>query len=102
MTKTAKGTRNERKCEEELKRQGFVTWRVRRNRFANMDLFGLFDVAGWDRKTGTLVFLQVKSNRVDRKTLNAVADFNLHSPAGCHGAVWVWKDRKGWEYHYGE
>ena len=41
MNKTAKGTRIEKKAEDELKQQGYITWRVRRNKFANMELFAV-------------------------------------------------------------
>ena len=99
MKRTGKGTRNEKKCEDTLKEIGYITWRVRRNRFANMDMFGLFDVVGWDRGRADILFVQVKSNRVDKKTLDNIKDFNIHSPVGCHGEAWVWIDRKGWEIY---
>ena len=97
MKRTSKGTRNEKKCEDALKEEGYVTWRVRRNRFANMDMFGLFDVVAWDKKNANIYFIQVKSNRFDKKILKDITEFNANSPVGCRGYVWVWIDRKGWE-----
>jgi hypothetical protein len=97
IKKTGKGTRNEKRCEDDLRGQGLVTWRVRRNRFANMDMFGLFDVVGWDQKRKELWFIQVKSNRVDKKTLENVRLATFGMPEGCLCQVWVWKDRQGWE-----
>ena len=99
MKKTGKGTRNEKKCEDELKRVGFVTWRVRRNRFANMDFLGLFDTVGWLPSKSSMLFVQVKSNRADKKTKQAIDDFNEKAPVGCYAQVWVWVDRKGWEIY---
>lgn len=111
MNKAAKGTRIEKKAEDELKKQGYITWRVRRNKFANMDLWGLFDVCGW-KKTWelykpTFIFVQCKSNRADKKTINAVKEFKYSITDCCESEIraeiWVWHDRnspkklKGWE-----
>ena len=103
MKKTAKGTRNEKRCEDELKRLGYITWRVRRNKFANMDWMGIWDVCGWHRDNHQFLFVQCKSNRVDKKTMRIVIGSNEHLPLNCFSQVWVWHDRnspkkmKGWE-----
>lgn len=95
----AKGTRNEKRCEDALKHEGYLTWRVRRNRFANMDMFGLFDVVGWSPASATLRFIQVKSNRVDSKTMEKVAEADFNMPIGCTAEVWVWVDGRGWKIY---
>ena len=101
MNKTAKGTRIEKKAEDTLKQQGYITWRVRRNKFANMDMFQLFDVVAVCCGGAYMRFIQVKSNRVDKKTVDTIRLFGL--PDDCYKEIWVWHDRnspkklRGWE-----
>jgi len=96
MSAVAKGTRNEKRCEDALKADGYETWRVRRTKFGNMDAFGLFDIIGWQRRSKRMRFIQVKSNRVDRKTLNEMSKAQWDMPDHCSAEVWVWIDRRGW------
>jgi hypothetical protein len=96
MKTTSKGTRNEKRCEDELIERGYVTWRVRRTQFGSMDMFGLFDVAGWHRKLKKFMFIQVKSNRSDKKVRESIKAAQADMPANCSAELWVWIDRKGW------
>lgn len=91
----AKGTRNERRCENDLIAAGYVTWRVTRHRFQNMDMFGIFDVVAVAGDGSHLVFIQVKSNRCDRKTKTRMELLLL--PPGCIKQVWIWIDQHGWK-----
>ena len=86
------GTSNEKKCEDELIALGYNhTWRVRRTRFGNMDFMGLFDVVAIKNDRAefpTMRLIQVKTNRVDKKTVDAIKAFRL--PPWCFKEVWVW------------
>ncbi len=97
MNKVAKGQRIEKKCADELKAQGYLTWKTIRHRFLNIDLFGLFDVAGLAADGSHLRLIQVKTNKVDKSVLDKIAAFKV--PAYVRKEVWVWKDKKGWEKH---
>lgn len=94
MKKVAKGQRIEKACEDELKKQGYLTWKTIRVRYQNLDLFGLFDVMGLAADGSHLIFVQCKSNRCDGKTRDAVA--KLKMPEDCQKWIWIWKDRKYW------
>jgi hypothetical protein len=87
------GTMNEKRCEDELTSYGYRTWRTRRQRFGNMDMFGLFDVVGCHNNPYVAMrFVQVKTNRVDAKTIKTIKDFKM--PVGCYKEVWVWKSKE--------
>ena len=94
----AKGTRKEKACEDELKKEGYITWRVIRSKWHSLDLFGLFDVCGLASDGSHLLFIQTKSNRCDTKTRDAIA--NLKMPPNCRKEIWIWKDRKYWRKEY--
>lgn len=92
------GTTNEKRCEDELIRRGYTTWRVRRTRFGNMDMFGLFDVVGVLADGTRMKFVQVKTNRVEGKVKTAIAAFPM--PLTCDKEVWVWKTKEAkWIVH---
>lgn len=94
MSRVAKGKRKEKACEDELKAEGYLTWKTIRHKFLNIDLFGLFDVVGLHPGGEHIRFIQVKSNRMpqaDRDRIKA-----LRMPAGCIKESWIWKDRWGW------
>ena len=97
MSRVAKGQRNEKKCADELKAQGYLVWKTIRHRFLNIDLFGLFDVAALAADGSHLILIQVKSNKVEKSVLDKIAA--LPVPPGVKKQVWVWKDRQGWEKH---
>jgi Holliday junction resolvase-like predicted endonuclease len=94
MNKTAKGTRVEKICADELKAQGYITWKTIRHRFLKIDLFGLFDVVALHPAGEHLLFIQVKSTRVDNEMRDRVR--KLRMPAVCQKWIWIRKDRKGW------
>ena len=94
MNAGAKGTRNERRCEAELKKLGHLTWRVRRGKFGGNDVFDRFDILSLDNTLGVMYLIQVKSNRVRKRDREKV--FGLNLPMSCHPQIWIWVDRKGW------
>ncbi len=92
--KTAKGYRVEKLCADGLKEKGYTIWKSIRVKYCNIDLFGLFDVVALSPKGKHLLFIQVKSNRVDNKMRDAVKA--LEMPECCQKWIWIWKDRKYW------
>lgn len=89
MSNVHTGTVNEKRCEDALKAEGYRTWRTRRQKFGNMDMFGLFDVVGCHYNPFIAMrFIQVKTNYCPPKYIRAIEDF--HMPAGCFKEVWVW------------
>jgi len=95
---SAKGTRKEKACEDELKKEGYLTWRKIRVQFHNIDIFKLFDVVGLAADGSHLKFIQTKSNRCDGKTRDAIA--KLKMPKSCRKEIWIWIDRKYWRKEY--
>ena len=91
MNKVAKGARNEKRCEDELKSRGYTTWRTRRARYLNLDMFGLFDVVGVSKDGAHMLFVQVKSNRFDKKQYEAISEFKLPSITS-RKEMWVYMD----------
>jgi len=94
VNKTAKGSRVEKRCADELRGKGFITWKTIRVKYQNIDLFGLFDVLGLAPNGSKLLFIQVKSTRVDNETRDKIRALKM--PPGCEKWIWVWKNRKGW------
>ena len=94
VNKVAKGQRVEKACEDELKRDGYITWKTIRVQYQNIDLFGLFDVLGLSPDGSHLRFIQCKSNRCDNKTRDAIA--KLKMPPSCQKWIYIWKDRQYW------
>jgi len=97
------GTTNEKRAEDALIDQGYNhTWRVRRTRFGNMDFMGLFDVVALKNdevRVPIMKFVQVKTNRVDKKTIEAIKAFRV--PPWCFKEVWVWmSEEKQWKITY--
>ena len=93
-----KGYRVEKACEDELKAEGYLTWKAVRVQYCNIDLFGLFDVLGLASDGGHLKFIQCKSNRCDSKTREAINKLKI--PESCEKWIWIWKDRKHWIKEY--
>lgn len=92
MSNVHTGTVNEKRCEDALRAFGYRTWRTRRQRFGNMDMFGLFDVVGCHENPFVgLRFIQVKTNYCPPKTIQAIRDFKM--PTGCYKEVWVWMSK---------
>lgn len=95
---TATGNASEYRCELELQSRNYKTWRVQRRRYGSMDMFGLFDVVGVLADGTRMKFIQVKTNRVERKVKEAIAAFPM--PASCDKEVWVWKSKDAkWIVH---
>lgn len=91
---TAKGHRIEKLCEDELKKDGYQTWKTIRVKYQNIDLFGLFDVVARHPEGDHVLFIQCKSNRCDGKTRDAIKALKM--PKSCQKWIWIWKDRKYW------
>lgn len=89
-----KGKRIEKLCADELLDKGYLIWKSFRAKYQNQDLFGLFDVAAIHPEGECLLLIQVKANRVDNKTRDAISALKV--PAGCQKWIWIWKDRKYW------
>ena len=89
-----KGKRIESMCADELRAKGFNVWQSVRVKYRNLDLWGLFDIAAQDPKTGENMLIQCKSNRCDTETRDAVRKFKV--PEDVQKWIWIWKDRKGW------
>jgi len=100
MNKTAKGTRKEKACADELKEKGYITWKTIRHKYLNIDLFGLFDVVALSSDGSHILFIQVKSNRVDKETRDKIQALKM--PPSCRKEIWIWKDRKYWIKEYYE
>ena len=95
MNTVAKGTRNEKKCEDYYKDRGWATWRTSRNKWQGLDIFGLFDVVAVHPDGKKLLFIQVKTNRCAKKVKEGIREFKM--PSTCEKWVWIWMDRKGWK-----
>ena len=84
---------------ERLEKLGYVCWRAKITRFAKNDFFGLFDIIAL-RKDSPTIWVQVKSNRIRKKTkdeIQAFADENF-SPKVNRALIMAWKDRTRWIY----
>jgi len=94
-----KGYRNEVRAIKRLEQLGYVCWRAKITRFAKNDFFGLFDVIAV-KKGSPNVWVQVKSNRIQKKTrdeIQAFADEHF-SPEHNRALIMAWKDRTRWIY----
>ena len=94
MNTVGKGKRKEKLCADELRAKGYLTWKTIRHRFLNVDLFGLFDVVALASDGSHLLFIQVKTNRVENEVRDKVRA--LRMPSGCRKEIWIWKERRGW------
>jgi len=94
INKTGKGSRKEKLCADELREQGYIIWKTIRHKYLNIDLFGLFDVVALHPEGVHILFIQVKSNKIDNATRVKIQDLKM--PSNCHKQIWVWKDYKGW------
>jgi len=95
MNTVAKGTRKEKLCEDFFKEKGWATWRTSRNKFQQLDAFGLFDVISVHPDGTEMYFIQVKSNRCSKKVKDSIRAFKM--PPKCHKEVWIYIDREGWK-----
>jgi len=86
---TRKGTRVEKLCSDELKTDGYLTWKTIRVRYQNIDLFCLFDVAALHPDGNELLLIQCKSTRCDNGTRRKIA--KLKTPAGVKNMIWIRK-----------
>lgn len=94
MDTAAKGSRNEKRCENDLIKEGYAVEKVKRVKFGRRDFFGLFDCIAINGERVRLI--QVKSNRrADRKTRQAISAFRC--PSQCFKETWTWIDRQGWK-----
>lgn len=100
MNKIKKGYRVEKRCSDELRAAGYITWKTVRVAYCKLDLFELFDVLARSKDGDQLLFIQAKSNRVDNETRNKIRDFKL--PPGCQKWIWIWRDQRGWIKEYYE
>jgi len=87
----AKGTRKEKACADELEAQGYITRKSIRVKYQKVDFFG-FDVMALAKDGSHMLFVQVKSNRCDMKTRDAIKKLKL--PSSIKKEIWRWKDRK--------
>jgi hypothetical protein len=94
LNKIGKGYRVEKRCADELKALGYLTWKTIRIAYCNIDLFGLFDIAGLHPQGKHILFIQVKTNKADNETRDRIRALRL--PTGCQKWIWIWKDRRGW------
>ena len=90
----AKGYRKEKLCADDLKAKGYIIWKTIRHKFLNIDMFGLFDVVACAADGEHIRFIQVKSNKVDNKTREAIKNFKM--PVSCIKEIWIYKDYIGW------
>jgi len=90
IIKVAKGKRKEKLCADELRAEGYIIWKTVRHKFLNIDLFGLFDVVALHPEGEHIRFIQVKSNRIDQKTRDAIK--SLKMPVKCWEETWVYRD----------
>jgi len=100
MNTYAKGRRVELKAKRELESVGYIVAQARINRFGGNDFFGIIDlIAVLPEKH--VKWIQVKSNRVSRKTKVEMVKFGFmlphEAPTTNLPEIWVWKDRKGFE-----
>ena len=86
---TAKGTRVEKLCADELKAKKYLTWKTIRVKYQNIDLFGLFDVAALHPDGLELLLIQCKSTRCKDETRRKIA--KLKVPLGIKKAIWIRK-----------
>ena len=90
-----KGSSNEKRCADELRKKGYLTWKVINVKWQNLDLFGLFDVCALAPDGSHILFIQVKSNRCDTASRDAIRALKMPKGA-CEKWIWIWKDQKGW------
>jgi len=90
----AKGRKNEKRCADIFREKGWHVWATFRSKWQNLDMFGLFDVVVLHPDGLKMLFIQVKSNRCDKKTKDAIKAIEL--PPRCEKWVYIWVDRKGW------
>jgi len=94
MNKVAKGYRVEKRCADELKALGYITWKTIRVAYCKLDLFGLFDVVGLHPQGEHLLFIQCKTNSIDNTIRDQIRALKM--PLGCQKWIWIWKDNRGW------
>lgn len=93
-----KGSRVEKRCADELRAQGYFVWKTIRVPYADIDLWGIFDIAALDRAGQHIRFIQCKANRCDKKTREKIRA--LPMPKDCRKELWIWVDREGFTKEY--
>jgi hypothetical protein len=97
MNSSGKGARIERMCELELIQQGYTTHKVIRSKWIKKDIFGLFDVIGFNRLTNLFILIQCKSSSgytSPSLRVNFENFFHFTSPY-FSVEIWAYIDRKG-------
>lgn len=100
INRVKKGYRIEKMCEDELKSQGYLTWKTIRVKFQNIDLFGLFDIMALASDGSHIRFVQCKSTYCSSEVKEMIA--NLKMPRNCSKEIWMYFDkrksgkRQGW------
>jgi len=90
INKVKKGYRVEKRCQDDLKDEGYITWKTIRVKFQNIDFFGLFDVVGLSDDGTHLRFIQCKSGYCPNSVKEDIR--NLNMPPSCIKEVWCWFD----------
>lgn len=94
MDKAGKGSRNEKRCENDLIKEGYAVEKVKRVKWNKQDFFSLWDVLAINGKQ--LRCIQVKSNRgVSKEWRKRAEDFKC--PLFCSKEIWIMYDYKGWK-----
>ena len=95
-----KGRRNEKRCRDELKDAGYMTYSPPRSKFGEQDIFGLFDVlAVYPHRQGippwgSPLLIQVKSNKCPAAVRRAIKEWDCGEQF--RKMIWIWEDYKGW------
>jgi hypothetical protein len=98
MNKVAKGYRVEKRCADELEAEGYTVWKTMRVKFADIDLWHIFDVVALNADGDHIRFIQCKTNRCDRQTREKIRALKM--PKDCRKELWIWVDREGWTKEY--
>jgi len=93
INKVNKGYRIEKRCQDELQEEGYITWKTIRVKFQSLDLFGLFDVLALSDDGTHLRFIQCKSGYCPNKVKEQIRDLNM--PDTAIKEVWQWFDARG-------
>ena len=93
INKVNKGYRIEKRCEDELRDEGYLTWKTVRVKFLSIDLFGLFDVLGLHSDGTHFRFIQCKSGYCPNSVKDEIRRMKM--PPNSIKEVWQWFDKRG-------